>query len=106
MEPINITFSKKHLTAFYDNLFQLVNNEYKNTQEPQPWKYVWDTWKNKGLRTANSRRKISLIILGKYDSSMKVAKLMALIIDNFCTRIPIIKSSVQFTKSIDDPEKW
>ena len=67
MEPITITFSKKHLTAFYDQLFPLIDSEYRNVQEPQPWKSVWDTWKQKGLRAANSRRKMSLILLGKYD---------------------------------------
>jgi hypothetical protein len=106
MEPFNITFSKRHLTTFYDNLFDLVDNEYKTIQEPQPWKSLWDIWKQKGLRTANSRRKISLIVLGKYDSSTKVPKLMATIIDKICQSIPIVNETVTFTKSDDDPEKW
>ena len=106
MEPITITFSKKHLTAFYDQLFPLIDSEYRNVQEPQPWKSVWDTWKQKGLRAANSRRKMSLILLGKYDKTTKVAKLMATMISILNNRIPIIKSSVTFTKSDDDPEKW
>ena len=81
MEPLNITFSKRHLTSFYDKLFELVDAEYKTIQESQPWKSIWDIWKQKGLRTANSRRKLSLIMLGKYDSSTKTPKLMAIIID-------------------------
>lgn len=106
MEPLNITFSKRHLTSFYDKLFELVDAEYKTIQEPQPWKSIWDIWKQKGLRTANSRRKLSLIMLGKYDSSTKTPKLMAIIIDKIRNSIPIVNNQVEFAKSEDDPEKW
>ena len=100
MDTLNLTFSKKHLVAFYNKLFDLVDTEYKAIEGPQLWKSIWDTWKNKGLRTANSRGKLSMI-LGKYESKTKVAKLMATNIKKIRINIPIVQENVQFSKSED-----
>ena len=75
-EKLSLTFSKKALTTFIDNLYTLIDYEVSVTKMDETWKTTWDTWKLHGLRHALTRKKLSDIVLGKeYDHKSLVVVL-------------------------------
>jgi hypothetical protein len=109
-DPIVLSFSKKSLTQFLDKLVKLIEYECEHTskQEEQEWKRTWETWKTKGLATATSRKKITEILLGLdyKNNTHKASQTMERVVGILRNTIPIIKDTVEFTKSINDPERW
>ena len=47
---LTLSFDKSKLKAFIHKLCEIVDREYNSTDHPLPWKALWMTWKNKGLK--------------------------------------------------------